>query len=68
LRSSSRNIGQAIEREFDLAFDDGAVGDPADRRHAADDAGGGAFGRETGDRHRALGDRIDVAVGAEQGG
>ena len=30
-------------------------------------AGGCAFGREAGDRERALGDRIDIAVGAEQG-
>ena len=30
--------------------------------------GGFAFGRETRDRERALGDRVDVAVGAEQGG
>ena len=30
--------------------------------------GGLAFGLEAGDRERALGDRIDVAVGAEQGG
>ncbi len=62
------DIGQAIERELDLAFDDGAVGDPADRRHAAGDAGGGAFGRESGDRDRTLRNRVDVAVGAEQGG
>src|SRR6185295_8208498 len=34
------HVGQAIEREFDLALDDGAVGDPAVGRHAARDAGG----------------------------
>src|ERR1044072_8173179 len=32
------HIGQAVEREFDFAFDDGAVGDAADRRYAARDA------------------------------
>ena len=62
------HIGQAVERELDLALDDGAVGDAADGRHAADDLGGGAFGLETADRDRALRHRIDVAVGAEQGG
>ena len=61
------HIGQAVERELDLAFDDGAVGDAADRRHAADDLGGFALGLEAGDRDRALRHRIDVAVGAEQG-
>jgi hypothetical protein len=48
------HIGQAIEREFDLALDDGAVGDAADGRHAAGDLGGFAFGLEAGDRERAL--------------
>ncbi len=62
------HIGQAVEREFDLALDDGAVGDAADGRHAAHHAGGGAFGRKAGDRDRALRHRIDVAVGAEQRG
>src|SRR5450755_4238253 len=31
------HIGQAVQRELDLAFDDGAIGDAADGRHAADD-------------------------------
>src|SRR6266436_6491125 len=62
------HIGQAVEREFDLAFDDGAIGDAADSRHAAGDLGGFAFGLEAADRDRALRHRIDVAVGAEQGG
>ena len=62
------HIGQAVERELDLALDDGAVGDAADRRHAADDLGGFAFGLETVDRDRTLRHRVDVAVGAEQGG
>ncbi len=62
------HIGQAIEREFDLALDNGAVGDAADRGHALGDAGGRAFGREAADRQGALSHRIDVAVGAEQGG
>ena len=60
------HIGQAVERELDLALDDGAVGDAADGRHAAGDLGGVAFGREAADRDRALRHRIDVAVGAEQ--
>ena len=59
-------IGEAVEREFDLAFDDGAIGDAADSRHAAGDAGSGAFGLEAVDGDRALRHRIDVAVGAEQ--
>src|ERR1019366_3180710 len=62
------HIGQAVERELDLAFDDGAIGDAADGRHAADDLGGFAFGLEARDRDRTLRHRIDVAVGAEQGG
>ena len=57
-----------VEIEFDLALDQRAVGDAADRRHAAHDLGGFAFGLETADRHRPLADRVDVAVGAEQGG
>ena len=60
------HVGQAVEREFDLAFDDGAVGDAADGRHAARDAGGVAFGLEAADGERALRHGIDVAVGAEQ--
>ena len=43
-----------------------AVGDAADGRHAARDLRGVAFGREAADRHRALRDRVDIAVGAEQ--
>ena len=39
-----------------------------DGRNAAHDLGRFAFGLEAGDRERALRDRIDVAVGAEQGG
>ena len=41
---------------------------PADRRHAAHDLGGLALGLEAADGERALRDRIDVAVGAEQRG
>ncbi len=59
-------LADAVEREFDLAFDDGAVRQPADGRHAAGDLGGLAFGLEAADRQRALRDRIDIAVGAEQ--
>ena len=29
------DLVEAVEREVDLALDDGAVGDAADRRHAA---------------------------------
>ena len=39
-------VGQPVEREVDLALDDGAVGDAADGRHAARDLGGFAFGRK----------------------
>ena len=59
-------VGQAIEREVDLALDDRAVRDAPDGRHAARDLCGIAFGREPADRERALPDRIDIAVGAEQ--
>src|ERR1700736_1415267 len=61
-------IGQAVQRELDLALDDGAVGDAADGGHAAGHAGGSPFGLEATDRERSLRHRIDVAVGAEQGG
>ena len=54
------------ERELDLALDDGAVGHPADGRHAARDLGCFALGLEAADGERALGDRVDVAVGAEE--
>ena len=60
------NLLEPVERELDLALDDGAVGDAADGRHAAGDLGGVAFGLEAADRDRALRHRIDVAVGAEQ--
>ena len=66
LRKASRNWPSAVEREFDLALDDGAVRQPADGRNAARDLGGLAFGLETADGERALRDRVDVAVGAEQ--
>ncbi len=61
-------VGQSIEREFDLALDERPVGDAADGGDAADDLGGFALGLETVDGDRALRHRIDVAVGAEQGG
>ena len=60
------HLAQPVEREVDLALDERAVGDAADGRHAARDLGGLAFGLEAVDRDRALADRIDVAVGAEQ--
>lgn len=60
------HVRQPIERKLDLAFDDGAVGDAADGRNAAHDLRRFALGLETGDRERALSDRVDVAVGAEQ--
>ena len=54
-QAQARTLGRRLMRELDLALDDGAVGDAADGRYyAADDAGGGAFGREAGNRHRAL--------------
>ena len=62
------HLVELVERELDLALDDGAVGDPAHGRHAAHDLGGFAFGLEAADGDRALRDRIDVAVGAEQRG
>ena len=60
------HLVEPVEREIDLALDDGAVGDAADGRHAARDLRGLAFGLEAADRERALRDRIDIAVGAEQ--
>ena len=60
------HLVEPVEREVDLALDDGAVGDTADRRHAAHDLGGFAFGLETADRDRTLADRVDVAIGAQQ--
>ena len=60
------HLAQLVQGEFDLALDHRAVGDAADGRHAAHDLGGLAFGLEAADRHRALADRVDVAVGAEQ--
>ena len=60
------HLVEPVEREFDLALDDRAVGDAADGRHAARDLGGVALGLEAGDRQRALRHRIDVAVGGEQ--
>ena len=60
------HLVEPVEREVDLALDDRAVGDAADGRHAAHDLGGFALGLEAVDRDRALADRIDVAVGAEQ--
>ena len=59
-------LADAVEREFDLALDDGAVRHSPDGRNAARDLGGLALGRETADGERALRDRIDIAVGAEQ--
>ena len=56
-RLSANSISRSMMR---------AVGDAADGRHAARDLGGFAFGLEAADRERALRDRIDVAVGAEQ--
>ncbi len=66
LRSAMRSWLSLLSVEVDLALDDGAVGDAADGRHAAHDLGGFALGLEAADRDRALADRIDVAVGAEQ--
>ena len=54
------------EREADLALDQAARGDAAGGRHARDDGGGVALGLEAVDGHRALGDGVDFAVGAEQ--
>ena len=48
------HLAEPVEREFDLALDDRAVGDAADGRHAAHDLGGVAFGLEAADRERAL--------------
>jgi hypothetical protein len=59
-------IGLAGEREAEFALDDGAVGDAPGSRHAAGDAGGGALRHEAADGDRALRQRIDFAVGAEQ--
>ena len=59
---------ECIERELDLAFDDGAIRQAADGRHAAGDLGGLPLGLEAADRKRALRHRIDVAVGAEERG
>ena len=59
-------FARSLIREVDLAFDDGAVGDAADGRHAAHDLGGFALGLKSAGCDRALADRIDVAVGAEQ--
>ena len=56
-RLSAKSISRSMMR---------AVGDAADGRHAAHDLGGLAFGLEAADRDRALADRVDVAVGAEQ--
>jgi hypothetical protein len=55
-----------VEREFDLALDDGSIGDPADGRHPAGDLGGVAFDLKAPDRQRALGDRVHIAVGAQE--
>ena len=66
LRSARRRWPSVAERELDLALDDGAVWQPSDRRYAAHDLGGFALGLEAADGERALGHRIDVAVGAEQ--
>jgi hypothetical protein len=60
------HVGQAIERELDLPLDDAAVGDAADRGYPAHDFGGFALELESGDRDRALRDRVDVAVRTEQ--
>src|SRR5712691_7402029 len=57
---------EPVEREFDLTLDDGAVGDASDGRHAAGDLGGLTLRHESRHRERALADRIDIAVGAEQ--
>ncbi len=62
------HVRQPIERELDLALDDGAVGDASDRRNAAHDLGRLALGLEAGDRERTLRHPIDVAVGAQEGG
>ena len=43
LRSASRTCIEPVQRELDLALDDGAVGDAADGRHAARDLGGFAL-------------------------
>jgi len=45
-----------VEIEFDLALDQRAVSDAADRRYAAHDLGGVAFGLESADRDRTLAD------------
>ncbi len=41
---SKARLADAVEREFDLAFDDGAVRQAADGRNPARDLGGLAFG------------------------
>ena len=66
IAQSKPQLTDAIEREFDLALDDGAVGQPSDGRHAAGDARALALGLKAADGQRALGDRIDVAVGAQE--
>ena len=63
-RQAQRLLG--VELELDLALDQRPVRDAPDGRHAAGDLRGVAFGLEAGDGDRALGDRIDLAVGAEE--
>src|ERR1700704_1171273 len=66
LRSGEPQLSELVEREFDLALDDGAVRHAAHSRHAAHDLGGIALGLEARDCERALRDRVDVAVGAQE--
>ena len=68
LRSARRNWPSDVEREFDLAFDDGAVGmrPTVGTPRVILAASPSAWKPPIGDR--ALGDRVDVAVGAEQRG
>ena len=66
LRKARRNWPSCGQREFDFALDDGAVRQPAHGRHAARDLRRFALGLKAADGQRALRDRIDIAVGAEQ--
>ena len=66
IAQSEPHLVHAVQCEVDLALDDGAVGDAADGRDAAGDLGGLALGLEAPDGERALGDRVDIAVGGQK--
>src|SRR5690606_38442612 len=53
------------EVEADLALYEAAGGDAAGGGHAGDDGGGVALGGEAVDRHRTLGDGVDLAIGGK---